>query len=179
MGCSIDWTSVAFLCCGSSRTVITRDWGLSRVPFDSLSKIRKVSGILVEEDAVERAEAECLADGEARARRRERDAARRAKEDFELQARMAEEIARLFPGCPAQRAQAIARHAAARGSGGLAAPAAGRALESGPIELAVAASVRHRDTSYDELLMSGLERADARERVGEEVTRVLEGWRRA
>lgn len=149
------------------------------MPFDSLSKIRKVSGILVEEDAVERAEAECLADGEARARRRERDAARRAKEDLELQARMAEEIARLFPGCPAQRAQAIARHAAARGSGGLAAPAAGRALESGPIELAVAASVRHRDTSYDELLRSGLERADARERVGEEVTRVLEGWRRA
>jgi hypothetical protein len=59
------------------------------VPFDSLSKIRKVSGILVEEDAVERAEAECLADGEVRARRRERDAARRAKEDLELQARMA------------------------------------------------------------------------------------------
>jgi hypothetical protein len=137
------------------------------------------SGILVEEDAVERAEAECLADGEARARRRERDAARRAKEDLELQARMAEEIARLFPGCPAQRAQAIARHAAARGSGRVGRTAAGRALDSGPIQLAVAASVRHRDTSYDELLMSGLERADARERVRDEVTRVLEGWRRA
>lgn len=136
-------------------------------------------GVMVEEDALERAEAECLADEEARARRRERDAARRAEEDLELQARMAKEIARLFPGCPAERAQAIARHAAARGSGRVGRTAAGRALDPGPIELAVTASVRHQDTSYDELLMSGLERADARERVRDEVTRVLEGWRRA
>src|SRR5438270_10198814 len=57
-------------------------------------------GILVEEDALARAEQECLADEEARVRRRLRDEARRAEEDVELQARMAEEIVRLFPGCP-------------------------------------------------------------------------------
>jgi hypothetical protein len=55
-------------------------------------------GILVEENALERAEEECLADDEARARRRERDLKRRADEDLELQARMAEEIARLLSG---------------------------------------------------------------------------------
>ena len=45
------------------------------------------------------------------------DRDRRAKEDVEFQARMADEIRRLFPGCPKQRATAIAEHAALRGSG--------------------------------------------------------------
>ncbi|HET7050135.1 MAG TPA: hypothetical protein VFI54_17855, partial [Solirubrobacteraceae bacterium] len=57
-------------------------------------------GMLVDEDALERAEQECLADEESRARRRDRDAARRARGDLELQARMAVEIRKLFPGCP-------------------------------------------------------------------------------
>lgn len=136
-------------------------------------------GILVEEDALERAEAECLVDEEARARRRERDAARRTEEDLELQKQMAAEIAGLFPGCPAPRAQAIARHATARGSGRVGRTAAGRALDPEAIEFAVAASVRHQDTAYDELLMSGVDRADARERVHGDVSRVLDGWRGA
>jgi hypothetical protein len=51
--------------------------------------------------------------------------------------------------------------------------------EPAAIELAVAASVRHQDTAYDELLMSGVERIDARETVRDDVVRVLESWRRA
>src|SRR5271165_352911 len=39
-------------------------------------------GILIEEAALERAEEECLADGEQRARRRERDEMRRAEMDW-------------------------------------------------------------------------------------------------
>jgi hypothetical protein len=58
----------------------------------------------VEERALERAEVECLEDENARARRREPDALKRIDEDGELQARMAQEIACLFPGCPADRA---------------------------------------------------------------------------
>jgi hypothetical protein len=148
------------------------------VRFSRARKRYERQGILVEEEALERAEAECLADEQARARRRLRDAARRAGEDRELQAGMAREIARLFPGCPVPRARAIARHAAARGSGRVGRTAAGRALEPAAVELAVAASVRHRDTGYDELLMAGVDRAEARERVGGDVARVLDGWRR-
>ena len=136
-------------------------------------------GILVEEDALGQAEAECLADEDARARRRERDATRRAEQDLELQARMAAKIAQLFPGCPAPRAQAIARHAATRGSGRVGRSAAGRQLEEQALELAVAASVRHRDTRYDDLLMSGTERDDARNQVRDEVNRIIEAWRTA
>jgi hypothetical protein len=41
----------------------------------------------------------------------------------------------------------------------------------------VVASVRHTDTRYDELLMSGVARADARDRVREDIDRVLASWR--
>jgi hypothetical protein len=58
-------------------------------------------GLLVEETALEQAEARCLADEEARRRRRERDRARRAEQDVVFQSRLAEEIVRLLPGCPA------------------------------------------------------------------------------
>ena len=92
------------------------------VRFSRARKRYERQGILVEEDALERAEAECLADEPARARRREREAARRAEQDLVLQARMADEIVRLFPGCPQHRAQAMARHAAERGSGRVGAP---------------------------------------------------------
>ncbi len=148
------------------------------VRFSRARKRFERQGILVEEQALERAEQECLADEEARARRRERDAQLRASQDLELQARMAEEIVRLFQGCPPARAQSIARHASVRGSGRVGRSAAGRALEPEALELAVAAAVRHEDTRYDELLMSGVARELARAQVRDEVLRVLEGWRR-
>lgn len=135
-------------------------------------------GVLVEEEALASAERQCLADAEVRARRRERDAARRAAEDVDLAERLAEKIAELFPGCPAARARAIAHHAAVRGSGRVGRSAAGRALDDHAVTLAVVASVRHEDTRYDELLMAGVERGEARERVGDVVDRVLERWSR-
>lgn len=81
------------------------------------------------------------------------------------------------PNCPAGRAEAIARHAATRGSGRIGRSAAGRALDPEAVRLAVAASVRHIDTSFDELLMSGVDRETARHRVGEHVEEVLRDWR--
>jgi len=149
------------------------------VRFSRARKRYERQGILVEEEALERAEADCLADEQARARRRERDALRRAEQDLELQERMAAEIRRLFPGCPHERAQEIAGHTAARGSGRVGRSAAGRALQPDAIELAVLASVRHRDTRYDELLMAGVDRQTARAQVGDDVTSTLDAWRRA
>jgi hypothetical protein len=134
-------------------------------------------GILAEEAAVEQAESECLADEQARVRRRERDALRRAEEDRALQAQMAATIAGLFPGCPTDRTEEIARHAAARGTGRVGRSAAGRALGERALELAVVASVRHRDTPYDDLLMAGIDRADARDQVRDVVTRIIDAWR--
>lgn len=143
------------------------------------SKTRKRyerQGLLVEEAALEQAERQCLADEEIRIRRRERDAERRAEEDVEFQGKFAAEIRRLYPGCPVGRADAIARHAALRGSGRVGRSAAARALDPRAITLAVVASVRHEDTNYDDLLMSGVPREDARDRVGSAIDRALAAW---
>ena len=136
-------------------------------------------GVLVEEAALEQAEADCLADQPARARRRERDAARRANQDLKLQDEMAAAITKLYPGCPTERAHAIAQHAAARGSGRVGRSAAGRALNQQALELAVTASVRHQDTPYDNLLMRGVDRSEARELVRNAVNSTLHTWRQA
>ncbi len=132
-------------------------------------------GILVEEASLEHAEEE-LADEETGARRRQRDAERRGRQDLELEERMAEEIMRMFPRCPRGRARTIA-HASLRGSGRVGRSAAGRALDAHAIELAVIAAVRHEETPYDELLMAGLDWALARSRVEAEIERVLAAWR--
>jgi hypothetical protein len=134
-------------------------------------------GILAEVEAIERAEQECLSDAELRARRRDRDLDRRAAEDANFHAEFAAEIGALFPGCPADRAEAIARHAAMRGSGRVGRSAAGRALDPDAVRLAVAASVRHIDTNYDQLLMSGVDRETARQQVRGRVEEVMSGWR--
>ncbi|MGC8635081.1 MAG: DUF2293 domain-containing protein [Candidatus Limnocylindrales bacterium] len=148
------------------------------VRFSRARKRYERQGILVEEAALEEAERQCLADAEARARRCEREDARGAAEDAELEARIAAEIHRLFPACPTERAAAISRHAAARGSGRIGRAAAARGLDRRAIELAVIASIRHLDTGYDALLMSGVERDAARAQVQSAVVQTLDAWRR-
>lgn len=133
-------------------------------------------GILAEEAAIQQAEEQCLADEDVRLRRRERDRERRAKEDVEFQARMAGEIRRLFPGCPKKRATTIAEHAGLRGSGRVGRSAAAQALDERAITLAVVASVRHEDTDYDVLLMSGVPREEARDQVRPVIDQVLGTW---
>ncbi|WP_372448416.1 DUF2293 domain-containing protein [Kibdelosporangium banguiense] len=90
---------------------------------------------------------------------------------------MAELIGRLFPNCPAERATAIARHTGLRGSGRVGRSAAGRALDEEALTRAVIASIRHEDTEYDELLMSGVEREAAREKIRTKIDSVLDQWR--
>jgi hypothetical protein len=134
-------------------------------------------GILVEPAAVERAEEECTEDADERAAARARGAAQRRKEDRELTVAMAQRIASLYPGIPADEAAAIAEHTAARGSGRVGRTASGRSLEEEALSMAVAAAVRHRHTGYDKLLAGGMDRAEARQRVLGKVREILAGWR--
>ena len=148
------------------------------VRFSRSRKRYERQGLLVEESAVEQAEQQCLSDEEARARRRERDRHRREAADESFQQELADQIGRLFPGCPPARAAAISRHTGARGSGRVGRSAAGRALDLDAVTRAVIASVRHEDTAYDELLMAGVPREQARERIRNDIDQVLERWRR-
>jgi hypothetical protein len=134
-------------------------------------------GLLVEEGGLERAERECLADADQRAARREREESRRTEQNRALAARMADAIMELFPGCPPSEARAIAAHTAVRGSGRVGRTAAGRVLEQDALTAAVVASIRHRHTCYDELLMTGHDRGHARAAVRDAIDRVLACWR--
>ncbi|MGW4052991.1 DUF2293 domain-containing protein [Streptomyces sp. NPDC004779] len=134
-------------------------------------------GLLVEETALALAEAACLADAEARARRRTRDGERRAARDAGITEALRVEILRLFPAMPLERAAEIAGHASAKGSGRVGRTAAGRALDRGAVTAAVRASVRHLDTPYDTLLMSGVPRHRARTTVAPAIETVLRSWR--
>lgn len=146
------------------------------VRFSRTRKRYERQGILVEPEAIERAEEECKADAPERAERRRRDAERRLDEDQALVEEMTRAIRDLYPNCPAAEARQIAEHTALRGSGRVGRSAAGRALQSHALELAIVASVRHNHTDYDLLLMRGVDRRTARDMIRDEIDRVLRKW---
>jgi len=51
-----------------------------------------------------------------------------------------------------------------------------KAMDGYAVRLAVTAHVRHAETNYDELILSGEERSDARDMVCDTVEEVLEKW---
>lgn len=127
-------------------------------------------GLLVEEEALEKAEAECLADEEIRELRRE-ELDRRYVEQF------AARVRELFAGCPADREQEIAKHACIKYSGRVGRSASAKALDEDAVRLAVIAHLRHRETNYDELLAKGISRREARQAIETNVFRLLRQWK--
>ena len=133
-------------------------------------------GLLVESEALERAERECLADSESRARRREREEVRRAELDRQYVENFAIRVRELFPRCPSGREVAIAEHACLKYSGRVGRSAAAKSLDENAVRIAVIAHIRHAETKYDELLMRGYERWNARAQVEEVVRRIFTKW---
>ena len=146
------------------------------VRFNRARKRYERQGLLVVEGALVKAEEECTADAPARAAARDRAAQIRQEEDQEFVADLGRAIAQRYPGCPAAEARRIAEHTGRRSSGRVGRSAAGRALEPSAVDLAVVAHIRHAHTNYDQLLMRGTERLDARALVRERIQRVLAGW---
>jgi len=134
-------------------------------------------GLLVQEDALARAEAECLADNDLRERRNERAKERRAEFDLEYIRKFAQRIRTMFPNCPQGREQEIAEHACLKYSGRVGRTAAAKSFDDDPVRLAVSAHIRHRETNYDSLLAKGWGRRRARAEVDDRVQAVLEKWR--
>lgn len=153
----------------STLAAIVLKWSRARKRYER-------QGLLVEGQALEQAEHECLADSEARARRKEREAARRAEIDRQYLDRFAERVRELFPRCPAGGDVAIAEHACLKYSGRIGRSAAAKSLDENAVRLAVIAHIRHAETEYDELLARGYDRWDARAEVDEAVDQILTQW---
>lgn len=153
----------------STLSAVVLKWSKARKRYER-------QGLLVEESALRQAETECLADEDARAQRRIREADRRAKLDLAYIRRFAEAVWSLYPKCPAETAQSIAEHACAKYSGRVGRSAAAKALDENAVRLAVIARIRHVETRYDRLLMSGWDRVEARLCVEDEARSVLAKW---
>ena len=146
------------------------------VRWSSARKRYERQGLLVEEGALNRAEAECLSDADQREARRRREAEDRARRDERFVEDFAGAIRRRYRACPAEVAEAVARHACARYSRRFGRTASARVLSAAAIDLAVRAHVRHRHTPYDEYLMKGWDRGRAREAVAPIVDDVVARW---
>jgi hypothetical protein len=153
----------------STLSAVVLKWSRARKRYERL-------GLLVESQALEQAEQECLEDSEARTRSRERETARRAEMDLQYLDRFAERVCELFPRCPQGREMVIAEHACLKYSGRVGRTAAAKNLDAAAVRLAVIAHIRHAETQYDELLANGYERWAARDQVEGTVARVLAEW---
>jgi hypothetical protein len=153
----------------STLSAVVLKWSRARKRYER-------QGLLVENEALEKAERECLSDSESRERRRERTAERNAELDREYVDRFGKRILELFPGCSAGRHQVIAEHACRKYSGRVGRTAMAKQLDADAIRLAVIAHIRHAETNYDELLVSGYERWEARAAVADQVAQVLSTW---
>jgi hypothetical protein len=152
------------------RAVVVR-WSRTRKRYER-------QGILVDPEAIRRAEEESLADADIRARRQERAAERRMLEDQEFVKTFAKAISQHFPGCPAREAKRIAEHACRKHSGRVGRTAAAKELSPDALRLAVIAHIRHERTRYDELLAHGVDRHAARESIWDKVSTILDDWQR-
>ena len=135
-------------------------------------------GLLVEEDAITRAEEECAADAATREAQHVRAAARRAELDQEYVARFAGRVRELYPNTPKGRETKIAEHACRKYSGRVGRSAAAKTLDEDAVRLAVIAHIRHAETPYDDLLAGSVERGEARARVRDQVAAVVRAWKR-
>ena len=133
-------------------------------------------GLLVQKEALEKAEEECLKDEEKRHQRRLRERENREFIDQNYITRFAERIRELYPKCPAGREKEIAEHACRKYSSRVGRTAASKRLDEKMIELAVIAHIRHKQTNYDELLSKNFERFEAREAVSNKVFEVFTSW---
>ena len=133
-------------------------------------------GLLVESEAIERAEQECKADAQKREVRRRNAAIRRAELDEVYLKRFAVRIRELYPHCPPKREKLIAEHACRKYSGRVGRSAGAKALDGEAVRLAVIAHIRHAETNYDELLSRMCERSEARMLVRDAVAEILDKW---
>jgi hypothetical protein len=153
----------------STLSAVVLKWSRARKRYER-------QGILVETQALEKAEEECLADSEIRARRKEREAVRREELDRQYVEQFAARVKELFPQCPAGREREIAEHACLKYSGRVGRSASAKELDEEAVRLAVIAHIRHRETKYDELLSKGYDRREARYEVEGAVYLVLKRW---
>lgn len=154
----------------SGLSAVVLRWSRSRKRYER-------QGVLLEETALEQAEAECLADAELRERRKVREADKRQTIDRAYVKEYATRVRLLYPHMPSGLEAKIAEHACLKYSGRVGRSDKAKKFDPEAITLSVVAHIRHAETDYDELLMRGVDRRDARGIIKDRIDQILEKWR--
>ena len=151
----------------SSLYAVVLRWSRTRKQYER-------QGLLVQKEAIDKAEEECLKDADLRERRRLREEEKHEQLDQVFIKSFAARIRELYPGVPTDREMIIAEHACQKYSGRVGRSAAAKVFDESTVTLAVIAHIRHTMTEYDVLLSKGFDRNEARSLV--KVDNVLEDW---
>jgi hypothetical protein len=144
--------------------------------FSRARKRYERQGILAHPEILDQARRECEADEAAREAKRHASSARRVKQDAAYMAALASRIRELYPSAPVGVEHEIATHACRKHSGRVGRTAFAKELAPESIHLAVRAHIRHHHTSYDRLMSSGADRADARRLVAAHIEETTRRW---
>ena len=133
-------------------------------------------GMLVEREALEKAEIECSDDEGARKLAREKAAIRRNKLDKVFIKDFSSLIREVYPNCPLDKETEIAEHACEKHSNRVGRSASAKEFDETTVHLAVRAHIRHRETNYDNLLMKGSLKEQARKQILHQLDDVANKW---
>ena len=153
----------------SSLSAIVMKWIKSR-------RRNERQGILADEEAIEKAEKDCLEDLEFREKQKKRNAERRNVIDKQYVKDFAKEIQKYYPKSPKGINMIIAEHACKKYSGRVGRSANAKEFDAKAVKLAVIAHIRHAKTDYDSLLMKGYAKKTARNMIQEKLQQVLDDW---
>jgi hypothetical protein len=153
----------------STLSAVVLQWSRSRKRYER-------QGILIEHEALEQAEEECLADADVRERRRARNDAYRTEQESHYREKFAVRVRELYPSCPDGIEHVIATHACQKYSRRVGRSVQAKNFDEEAIRLAVVAHIRHRETNYDKMLSMGYDRHEARSMIQREVDDVINRW---
>ena len=135
-------------------------------------------GQYVEASAILKAKEECILDETKRAIKNEKAAIKRVEEDKIYVAAFSLAIRDRYPNCPKNREVAIAKHACEKYSGRVGRTANAKQFDGEMIDLAVEAHIRHKETNYDSQFNTGKTKRVIRSSVKQDITKVLQKWRK-
>ena len=133
-------------------------------------------GLLVENQAVNKAKKECEADADKRKIKQAKAAVKNAELDKKYIDEFSLRIRELFPSMPKGMESKIAKHACTKYSGRVGRCANAKQLDEKAIKLAVIAHIRHTETDYDELLLHNGDKLNTRRKVAQKVDKILRKW---
>lgn len=144
--------------------------------FNRRHKRNERRGILVEKEALEKAQKSCLEDQAEREQKQQIAAQKRAEQDCQHLMDFTAAIRAHYPSCPDEDVQEIAEYACEKYSRRVGRSQMAKNLDSNAVDLAVRAYIRHCYTDYDYFCALYSDRKFARECFQQHLDLIAAAW---